>query len=283
MGRTDVSEKAAVSGEFAVSEKAAAVRNAALRGETTARLAVHDSDHRRAAAFESAFGQLYDDVRQLGFDALIYDYTPVPLSLEGDLITPSLLRTRNVPDDMVSLWCQSGYYQVDPVQIHALGSCAPFTWSYCRPENTSLHRVLNEQHRPVSHYMQNHNMRCGVTVPLHLPKGGFVTVTAIHTGLDTDNEIETVLARMGLLTHTFQEHVFPLFDQAWHHCRHMHLSPREQECLAWSAEGLTAKEIARKLHRSLATVNLHLNNAARKLGASNRVQAVVRAMHYRLL
>nr|WP_049869947.1 LuxR family transcriptional regulator [Dickeya fangzhongdai] len=242
-----------------------------------------DSDHRGAAAFEPAFERLYDDVRQLGFDALIYDYTPVPRSLDGELITPSLLRTRNVPDDMVSLWCQSGYYQVDPVQIHALDSCAPFTWSYCRPENTSLRRVLNERHRPVSHYMQDHNMLCGVTVPMHLPKGGFVTVTAIHTGLDTDSEIETVLARMGLLAHTFQEQVFPLFDQAWYLCRHVHLSPREQECLAWSAEGLTAKEIARKLHRSLATVNLHLNNAARKLGASNRVQAVVRAMHYRLL
>ncbi|MBJ2331252.1 LuxR family transcriptional regulator [Dickeya solani] len=278
-----MSEKIAVGGRIAVSGKTSASRNVAICGETAARLAVHDSGHRGAAAFEPAFGQLYDDVRQLGFDALIYDYTPVPRSLEGELITPSLLRTHNVPDDMVSLWCQSGYYQVDPVQIHALDSCAPFTWSYCRPENTSLRRVLNEQHRPVSHYMQNHNMRCGVTVPLHLPKGGFVTVTAIHTGLDTDNEIETVLARIGLLAHTFQEHVFPLFDEAWYHCRHVHLSPREQECLAWSAEGLTAKEIARKLHRSLATVNLHLNNAARKLGASNRVQAVVRAMHYRLL
>ncbi|NMC26232.1 MAG: response regulator transcription factor, partial [Serratia sp.] len=53
--------------------------------------------------------------------------------------------------------------------------------------------------------------------------------------------------------------------------------------LAWAAQGLTAKEIARKLCRSVATVTLHLNTATRKLGASNRVQAVVRAMHYRLL
>ena len=53
--------------------------------------------------------------------------------------------------------------------------------------------------------------------------------------------------------------------------------------LALSAEGLTAREIAQHLNRSVATVTLHLNSAMQKLGAKNRVQAVVRAVHYRLL
>ena len=48
-------------------------------------------------------------------------------------------------------------------------------------------------------------------------------------------------------------------------------------------EGRTTKEIAGQLSRSAATVTLHLENAARKLGARNRAQAVARAAHYHVL
>ncbi|WP_240350486.1 response regulator transcription factor, partial [Pseudomonas viridiflava] len=76
---------------------------------------------------------------------------------------------------------------------------------------------------------------------------------------------------------------YPMFDEAMHSCTAIKLTRRERECLRWSAEGLTAREIAQHLNRSVATVTLHLNSAMQKLGAKNRVQAVVRAVHYRLL
>ncbi|NGX88369.1 LuxR family transcriptional regulator [Rahnella sp. Lac-M11] len=237
----------------------------------------------RETTVDGAFNHLFAQTSRLGFDALIYDYTPVPRSLEGELITPSLLRMCNVPGDMQKLWLESGYYQVDPVQHYALESCAPFVWSYQRPDNTSLQNRLSDLNKPVTHYMCDNNMPCGATVPLHLPNGGFVTVTGIHTGAGHELDIQDVLAELSLLALTFQEYVFPLFDDSVLTCKHVRLSKRERECLAWAAEGLTAKEIARKLSRSVATVTLHLNTAGRKLGASNRVQAVVRALHYRLL
>jgi LuxR family transcriptional regulator len=61
------------------------------------------------------------------------------------------------------------------------------------------------------------------------------------------------------------------------------LTAREIECLRLTAQGLTAKQIAHKLGRAVGTVNLHLNLAIKKLGAKNRVQAIARAAHYRLL
>ncbi|NDL65452.1 LuxR family transcriptional regulator [Acerihabitans arboris] len=232
---------------------------------------------------DQAFSSLFRQGARLGMEALIYDYTPVPRSLEGELITPSILRMSNVPEDMRRLWCESGYYQVDPVQLYALGSCAPFVWSYQRPDSSSLRDIIGERHRPVTHYMRDNNMPCGATVPLHLPQGGFVTVTGIVSGSGRERDLAHALAELSLLAHTFQERIYPLFDRQMLTCQYVRLSKRERECLSWSAEGLTAKEIARKLSRSIATVTLHLNSAARKLGASNRVQAVVRAMHYRLL
>ncbi|MGG7445504.1 LuxR family transcriptional regulator [Kosakonia oryzendophytica] len=232
---------------------------------------------------EEAFDGLFAQTQALGFDAVIYDYTPVPRSLEGDLITPSLLEMRNVPQDMRQLWCERGYYQVDPVQHFALESCAPFVWSYQRPDRSALQGRLDNTARQVTHYMRDHNMPCGATVPLHLPNGGFVTLTGIVARQQQERDISDTLAQLTFLAHRFQESAFPLFDASMRTCRHVKLSNRERECLAWSAEGLTAKEIARKLHRSVATVTLHLNTAAKKLGATNRVQAVVRALHYRLL
>ncbi|WP_423783678.1 helix-turn-helix transcriptional regulator [Gibbsiella quercinecans] len=230
-----------------------------------------------------AFAGLYQQTLRLGFDAMIYDFTPVPRSLEGDLITPSLLQMHNVPDDMRALWCEQGYYQADPVQVYALKTCAPFVWSYQHPEQTALQIVLEKQHQPVQDYMRDNQMPCGATVPLHLPHGGFVTITGITSGAQQEQALNETLAELSFIAHAFQESVFPLFDKELLTCQYVRLSKRERECLSWAAEGLTAKEIARKLHRSVATVCLHLNTAAHKLGASNRVQAVVRAMHYRLL
>jgi DNA-binding CsgD family transcriptional regulator len=52
------------------------------------------------------------------------------------------------------------------------------------------------------------------------------------------------------------------------------LSPRELAVLVTVTYGLTTKEIAARLGVSLGTVNYHLTNIYRKLGAHSRVQAM---------
>ncbi len=49
------------------------------------------------------------------------------------------------------------------------------------------------------------------------------------------------------------------------------LTPREQEVAYQVAQGLSNKEIAKKLELSADTVKLHLNHVYRKLGIDNRV------------
>ena len=55
------------------------------------------------------------------------------------------------------------------------------------------------------------------------------------------------------------------------------LSKRENECLRWAAVGKTDSEIALILSRSCATIRFHIHNAALKLNAVNRSQAVFRS------
>ncbi len=53
------------------------------------------------------------------------------------------------------------------------------------------------------------------------------------------------------------------------------LTHRELVCLQWVAEGKSAMQIASHYNRTLDTINHHLKNAYRKLGARSRLEAVV--------
>ena len=56
------------------------------------------------------------------------------------------------------------------------------------------------------------------------------------------------------------------------------LTARERECLKWASLGKTSWEIGRLVDISEHTARFHLRNACRKLSASNRQQAVAKAI-----
>lgn len=225
-------------------------------------------------------------IRDLGFTSLVYDYSPVALSPEGELLTPSHLTVRDVPTDMPEMWCHAGYYQRDPVQYMALRCGAPFIWSYREHwDENALAGRLEDEHQPVVSYLHDADLTSGVTVPIRRGRGDVATFTAIQRGAGRhfERDARQCLATLTLAAQIFHEHAFPAMPEAERKGAFAHLTRRERECLRFSAEGLTAKEIAFKLNRSIPTVTLHLNTAARKLGARNRTHAVMLASHYRLL
>lgn len=61
------------------------------------------------------------------------------------------------------------------------------------------------------------------------------------------------------------------------------LTPRELDCLRWFAEGKTSQEIAIILGISSRTVNMHANSIIVKLNASNRINAVAKAIRHGLI
>jgi len=235
--------------------------------------------------FEAHLDTASQAVMALGFSSVIYDYSPVPRSHDGRLITPTVLKTRNIPDDMVDLWCNRGYYQVDPVQDAALQVSAPFVWSYVGEQSDVMQRVLRDDHRPVLDYLQRRGLTLGVTVPIRCGDGALATFTAIRMEgrLRDVAPLRGQLSDLGLLGQQFHDTVYPDFPATSRVCPVVHLTKRERECLSLCGEGLTAKEIAYRLDRSVPTVVFHLNAATRKLGARNRFQAIARAAHYRLL
>jgi LuxR family transcriptional regulator len=61
------------------------------------------------------------------------------------------------------------------------------------------------------------------------------------------------------------------------------LTPREMECLRWASAGKTSSEISIILDRSVETIRLHIKNAIAKLNATNRSQAIAKAVHLGLI
>lgn len=55
------------------------------------------------------------------------------------------------------------------------------------------------------------------------------------------------------------------------------LTEREREVVAMVAQGLAIRDIAQRLHMNDRTVNTHIGHAYRKLGVTNRVDAVLEA------
>ena len=228
---------------------------------------------------------VFEAMKAIGFEALIYDYTPVPYDLDGKIMIPSLLKLRNISDDMHEYWFDRGYFRIDPVQQVALRTSTPFFWNYDPNADTLIKRFMSEDTVPVARYLSERDMSTGVTVPVHMPRGDYATVTGIRFGDNKEFERDALryIADFNLLAHVFHEAAYSLFDAAALSVGKIRLTERERECLRYSAEGYSAKEISRIIDRSVPTVVMHLNAAARKLGAKNRTQAVVRATHYRLL
>ncbi|MFX0541188.1 helix-turn-helix transcriptional regulator [Roseovarius sp. S4756] len=243
-------------------------------------------DINKTASVGGVVDAAHSVARQAGFDAVIYDFSPVATTPEGTLVIPSHLSHRDVPGDMRHLWCEQKYHQHDPVQQIALTRSAPFAWSYRQQgRNTALAHHLKGEHAPVSAYLHDTGLTCGITVPLHRTMGGFATFTVIQrdAGASFVRDTRDVLQKVGLMGQIMHEAALPRFAANETRTATAMLTPREAECLRYAAQGYTAKQIADLIGRSVATATLHLKSATAKLGARNRAHAVALALHYRLI
>lgn len=244
-----------------------------------------ETQARLGMATKPALARAMKALQATGFNCAIYDYSPVARSHEGFLITPSVLEMVNAPSDMAQLWCDDGYYQLDPVQEAALTVSRPFLWSYRGGPNAVMHRILSAKHSPVLSYVRDTRLTCGITVPIRFNGGDLATFNAIRIDPEPgfEKDAERFLAEIGELGHLFHDTVYPGFDRKARTSRYGRLTARERQCLRLCADGLTTKQVAHEIGRSIPTATLHLTSATHKLGARNRSHAIALAAHYRLL
>ena len=237
----------------------------------------------RHRTLDGRIDHAFEAMKKLGFGAMIYDYTPVPMTLDGRIAIPSFMKLRNIGSGMQEYWCDRGYFLIDPVQRLAARTSVPFFWNYEPGADTRIRRFVTSETEPVARYLLDNDMPTGVTVPIHMPHGGYATVTGTLAPGAVARDALHNIADFGLLAQVFHEAAYQVYADATPGPAPVQLTARERQCLRYCADGYSAKEISRFIGRSVPTVVLHLGTAMRKLGARNRTQAAAIAVRRGLL
>lgn len=164
------------------------------------------------------------------------------------------------------------YERLDPVIRQALRVTEPFEWGNgIAPAklSTAQHQLFEEA--------ASFGIRYGFTIPIHDGKGPVAAVT-----FASDERTQSFRRCVEGHRHVLQLMALYFHANARRRLRAdrmidgVVLSPREYECLEWSAAGKSAWEIGCILGIARRTVTFHLENAKAKLGVSSLRQAIAR-------
>ena len=199
-----------------------------------------------------------DESRVLGLDALIAQNT-----------------LSDFPDSWARRYQEAQYVLKDPVIGHLSKSVLPIFWSDANrsaPSNV----VMGEA--------SEHGLHDGITVSLYGHGGQRAALSFTNDGKPGQSPgNRSVTAGLVQLAANYAYEALWKLESDRNALIGSPLSVREKDCLQWAALGKTSWEIAQILNISERTVIFHFTNAAKKLNATNRRQAVVRALTLRLI
>jgi DNA-binding CsgD family transcriptional regulator len=164
--------------------------------------------------------------------------------------------------------------KIDPIVQHIHCARRPFRWA-----DLCAHADLTGKQKIFLHQCRELGVHSGVTIPLHGPgtEIDLISLSLRDEKTDTADRLGMLYAISAQYWLKFNELNDPPAP------KEMHLTTKELECLRWCKEGKTNWEIGEIMSTSEKTVEFHLSNAIRKLGACNRITAVVIAIRCGLI
>jgi LuxR family transcriptional regulator, quorum-sensing system regulator BjaR1 len=221
----------------------------------------HASASAAMDALEAAFGRF-------GFETIIVTGLPNP-----DQKFSQMVMAKRWPTEWFKLYTDNNYDRVDPVVRLCRRSVNPFEWGeapYDAEREPGAAEVMNRA--------KEFRMARGFIVPLH-GLTGFTAAVSLG-GVDLDLNVRSKPALHLMAMYGF-DRIRSLLDPK--PGPPVRLTAREREVVAWASQGKSAWEIGEILHITQRTVEEHLTNAARKLGASNRTHAVAIAIRTNII
>lgn len=211
------------------------------------------------AALLDELGQV---VGGFGFHSYVFATLPEPgAGLEGHLL--------GTPESQVWLehYNANNYALHDPVIRRLRETSDPFVWR----ESFDPARIAAPARRMIDEAW-DYGLRDGFCVPLFDLDGRRSLLSLATLAIDLSPAEKGVLHLVALYA---QNRLRELLDgDPGGADDPPALTPRERECLQWTAAGKTSWEIAAILRLSQSTTDEYIAGATRKLGAANRTQAV---------
>lgn len=169
-------------------------------------------------------------------------------------------------------------HYVGPTVEHCLGSNTPLVWApeiFVMPKQKQLYEEAC-----------GYGIRSGITFPIHGANGEFGVISFasdVLSGKRFQKQLFNLMPDLALIRDYAFESSLRFANPPADQKKEISLTKCELECLKWSMEGKTSWAISRILGCSESTINFHMNNLRRKFSVNTRQQAVIKALHLRLI
>ncbi|AKJ26898.1 autoinducer binding domain-containing protein [Caldimonas brevitalea] len=210
----------------------------------------------------------------MGFDSfLILVHAPAVGS------DPEHLITTTYPEAWIERYHRAQWWHHDPVIRHCASSPVPLVWHRERFQETQTRHLFEES--------SAYGVATGVASALRGINSGQKMMMSVACDAHVDSKTEAWLSAVTPSVHLLAAYAYEALcrtqESGGSEAPVVNLTERERECLRWAAAGKTSWETSQILSCSEATVNFHLRNVIQKLSASNRRQAVARALSLGLI
>ncbi len=220
----------------------------------------------RTSSTDSLQRACLNAIDTLGYDFYLFGgYYP---------LVESIVMSSNFPSAWRECYDANEYVSCDPVVRHCWSESSVIEW----------HKVvyaegkLGAQERLVMEQAREYGLRSGISIPVHGAgaEGCMLSLASKEDEAEYDHHDESGLQ---IIVHAMHESTKRIISRGASQMRPPEpLSPREIECLSWTAKGKTSWEISKILDVSENTIIFHLRNAIKKLEVTNRSQAVAKAI-----
>lgn len=185
----------------------------------------------------------------------------------------------NYRQNWLDRYLRKSYQHYDPVIVTSRNARLPFFWN----QKTFLSPFRKIQKR-VFYEAREFSISAGYSIPIRGPNNDLGVFSIVSSG---DQDLVEAVRHEGskALLVAMQAHDRAMVICADTACAQQtpDLSPRELECIKWTAEGKTSDEIADIISISAATVNYHINKVISKLAAANRHHAAIIAVRKKII
>jgi LuxR family transcriptional regulator, quorum-sensing system regulator SolR len=210
------------------------------------------------------FREITSFANKLGFEYCCYGIRmPLPVS------KPAVRIFDSYPPGWMAHYQTSGFLDIDPTVRAGMRNTNLIVW----PQT-----MYDEAPRLWSDAL-DFGIKVGVAQSSWTAHGAFGLLTmSRHAEPLSSTEVENLLLPANWLSNLCHMRMGQFLESKLVPEMSAPLTAREREVLRWTGEGKTSYEIGKILNISERTVNFHVNNILLKLAATNKVQAVVKAV-----
>lgn len=189
--------------------------------------------------------------------------------------TKDMIHSRHsgMPKDYLQHYVERRYDHHSPIIARMRRGDRVVQWEHLVIEGSGTKALFA---RRIIEESRDAGMQFGISVPVHQSGDLVGWASVAFTSGSPDPETSNYVQIIALAAHQRFLRFTEPEEQS-------HLTRRELEVLLWASEGKTSEAIAGLLGVSTRTAESHLDNAIHKLQATNRTQAVVRAIRQGLI